>query len=138
MRAWRSRVRSVRRRAAVSDGACPRAQGPDGRPEFYRDVAVLAVPEARILEGFEFVIELPPPGPHSIERVVLYNTESDEPERYGPQHLFAKDFSVAVSTRGPWADAFREVVRGTLQPHADAQAFAVRTRAGPVSAVDDP
>jgi hypothetical protein len=96
---------------------------PDGRPAFYRDVAVLAVPEAKTLPGFEFIIELPPPGPHQIERVVLYNTESGEPDRYGPLHLFAKDFTVAASVRGPWADSFRDVVRDTLQPHTDAQEF---------------
>jgi hypothetical protein len=96
---------------------------PDGRPAFYRDVAVLAVPEAKTVPGFEFIIELPPPGPHLVERVVLYNTDSGEPDRFGPLHLFAKDFSVAASVRGPWADSFRDVVRGALKPHTEAQEF---------------
>jgi len=96
---------------------------PDGLPAYYQDVAVLAVPEPEPLAEYEFVFELAPPGPHVVDRVVLYNTPSEDAARYGKMHLFAKDFSVAVSATTPDAEAFKEVVRGTLKPAADAQEF---------------
>lgn len=98
-------------------------RGPDGLPVFYRDVAVLAVPRGKRLPGHEFLLELAPPGRHTIHRVVLYNTRSEDPDRYGPLHLFAKDFRVSASGTTTDADAFREVVVGSLQPHTRAQRF---------------
>jgi len=55
--------------------ALPKAapRGPDGRPAYARDVAVLAVPRPQRLSGHEFVFELAPPGTHTIDRIVLYN-----------------------------------------------------------------
>ena len=95
-----------------------------GRPAFVRNAAVLAVPNAKRLPGHEFVIELAPPGTHRIDRVVLYNTDSGDENRYGPMHLYAKDFTVSISTTTTEPDAFREVVRKQLEPHANAQSFA--------------
>ncbi len=96
----------------------------DGSPAFVRDVAVLAVPDAKRMAGHEFVFELAPPGVHTINRVVLYNTDSGDAQRYGPMHLYAKDFTVSVSTATTDPDAFQPIVRDRLEPHANAQSFA--------------
>ena len=95
----------------------------EGKPAYARDVAVLAIPKPRRLPGHEFLFELSPPGMHTIQRVVLFNTLSGNEKRYGKTHLFAKDFAVSVSTTTTEPDAFRRVLRGTLQPHAEAQEF---------------
>lgn len=103
----------------VSMPALPKRapKGPDGKPALVRDVAVLAIPAPKRLPGHEFVIELFPPGVQSIGRVVLYNTDA------GKEPLFAKDFTVAVSSTTTEPDAFREVLREQLEPHANAQSF---------------
>lgn len=102
-------------------GRAPR--GPDGKPAYVKDVAVLAIPSPQRLAGHEFIFELAPPGTHTIDRVVLYNTPSGDEKQYGPMHLFAKDFVVSVSTQGTEPDAFGELVRAGLEPNAEAQTF---------------
>ncbi len=98
-------------------------RGPDGKPAYLKDVAVLAVPSPKRLPGHEFVIELAPPGIHTIDRVILYNTESGDEEQYGAMHLFTKDFEVAVSTTTSEAEAFHTILKETLEPNANAQTF---------------
>ncbi len=97
--------------------------GADGRPIYYKDVAVLAMPQLKRLPGHEFLFEVTPPGEHTVDHVVLYNDQSDDPERRGPKHSFAKEFSVSVSATGTDADDFQEVVHGTLEPIAGPQRF---------------
>jgi len=99
----------------------PRAA--EGKPAYARDVAVLAIPKPKRLPGHEFVFELAPPGVHTIDRVALDNTPSDNEKRYGKTHLFARDFAVSVSATTPDPDAFQEVVRDALKPYAEAQTF---------------
>ncbi len=55
--------------------------------------------------------------------MVLYNTLSGDEKRYGPMHLFAKDFVVYAAADSPEPDSLRELVRGTLEPNTDAQTF---------------
>jgi len=98
-------------------------KGPDGLPLYYKDVAVLATPEAQRLAGHEFIFELAPPGIHRIDRAVLTNTPSGDEEQYGPMHLFTKDFAVLASTTNTDPEAFREITRTTLKPNAEAQTF---------------
>ncbi|NQT11741.1 MAG: hypothetical protein HQ582_03265 [Planctomycetes bacterium] len=95
----------------------------DGRPAYYSDVVVLAMPELERLPGHEFVFEVTAPGEHTVDHVVLHNTLSDNPKRYGKMHLFANEFSVSVSTTGTDADDFREVVHASLEPNTEAQRF---------------
>ncbi len=95
----------------------------DGKPAYYKDVAILAVPEVQRLAGHEFLFELAPPGVHSIDRVVLYNTLSGDEKRYGELHLFAKDFAVLTSASSTEVKAFKEIARGTLKPNIEAQPF---------------
>ncbi len=98
-------------------------KGPDGLPVFYKDVAVLAVPQQRRLPGHEFVFELTPPGTYTVDHVVLYNTQNDDPKIHAKTPLFAKDFSVSVSTAGTDPQSFKEIVRGALGPSVEAQRF---------------
>jgi hypothetical protein len=86
----------------------------NGRPEWYQEVALLAIPEPQRLPGHEFVFALDPPGLHDVQRVVLYNTLSEDA---------ARDFTVEVSATDARDDAFREVLRATLKRSAEAQEF---------------
>lgn len=95
----------------------------DGQPVFRRNVAVLAFPAARRLPGHDFVFQLDPPGRHTLAHAVLYNITSDDPKKHGEAHLFAKDFSLAVSTTDSADEAFHEVLQGSLRPTVDAQKF---------------
>ncbi|TWT81814.1 hypothetical protein CA13_32670 [Planctomycetes bacterium CA13] len=97
----------------------------DGKPLFLKNVAVLAVPIKKRLPGHDFIIRMDPPGIHTIHRAVLYNTLSDNPKRHGDQNLFAKDFSIAVSTTDPTSDAFHEVLSSSLAATTDAQSFTI-------------
>ncbi len=84
----------------------------DGKPAYLKNVAILAIPAPKRLAGHEFVFELAPPGTHTIDRVVLYNTLSGDEKRYGPMHLFAKDFVVYASADSAEPDSLQEIVRG--------------------------
>ena len=100
---------------------CPKR--PDGLPAFYRDVAVLAMPQLERLPGHEFLFEVSPPGEHTVDHVVLYNTPSEDPKRDGELHLFAKEFAVSISATGTDPEDFKEVVHASLAPSTDAQRF---------------
>ena len=95
----------------------------EGRPVFFQDIAALAIPETQRQPGYEFILRLPRDQVHRVDHLVLYNTESDNVTRYGPLHLFAKDFSVSVSVGEPSDKDFHEIVRATLAPHTRAQRF---------------
>ncbi|TKJ34998.1 MAG: hypothetical protein CEE38_16190 [Planctomycetes bacterium B3_Pla] len=96
---------------------------PEGKPAFLKNVAVLAIPEAKRQPAHEFIFKLPGTDTHSIDHVILYNAQSDNPKRYGKLHLFAKDFSVAVSTDSLEEQSFREIVRDRLKPNIKPQRF---------------
>lgn len=95
----------------------------DGAPVVQEPIAVLAVPAERCLPGHDFVFRLDPPGLRRLHYAVLCNTPSEDPGRFGPSHLFVKDFSIAVSTTEPREECFREVLRAALEPHARPQRF---------------
>jgi len=94
----------------------------EGQPAFIQDVAVLAVPGAKRQPAYEFIFRLPRDEIHEVDHVVLYNTESDN-AKHGKLHLFAKNFSVAVSVGEPRQKDFQEIVRARLEPHTFAQRF---------------
>jgi hypothetical protein len=96
---------------------------PDGKPAFIKNVAVLAVPEAGRQPAHEFIFKLPRTGIHRIDHVILYNAQSDNPKRYGKFHLFAKDFSVAVSIDSLEEQSFKEIIRDSLKPNTRPQRF---------------
>ncbi len=98
-------------------------RGDDGTPAFYRDIAVLAVPEAERLPGHEFIFRLPRGEIHHIDHVVLYNAQTDNVKKYGDLQLYAKDFAVAVSKTNHQRSAFRNVVSEALAPNTQSQCF---------------
>ncbi len=89
-----------------------------GRPLFYRDVALIGVREPEIRQGFEFVFELEKPVPQTVARVVLYNAENP-----ATGHRYSRRFEVAASHTTPDEDAFRTVLGASLEPHGQAQEF---------------
>lgn len=102
------------------DGALPFPAAPkdtpkdaNGRPIFFRDVAVLAIPDAARRSGWEFVYELPNGIPRDVERVTLYNTNANQ----------SKDFTVSVSQSGTDSTAFHDVASGALEEREGAQEF---------------
>ena len=102
------------------DGVLP---FPVSKEQFYREVAVLAIRNVKQVPGYEFVFELPEERRGDVDRVVLYNTNSEDPEKYGPNQLFVKDFSVSISATGIDEKSFKEVVRGSLEPREGPQEF---------------
>lgn len=92
----------------------------DGMPEWYREVALFAIPGAQRLPHHEFIFELDPAGVHTVRRVVLYN---------GAEAEATREFAVDVSMDATRDDSFREVFRGTLKPAAGPQEFAVKPAA---------
>ncbi len=95
----------------------------DGKPAFLKNVAILAIPEAKRQPAHEFIFKLPRTDIHRIDHVILYNAPSDNPKRYGKFHLFTKDFSVAVSTESPEEKSFTEILRDRLKPNTKPQRF---------------
>ncbi len=97
------------------------AQAPrdaQGRPLFYRDLALLAIRDPELLTGFEFLFELEEPLPRLVDRVVLYNVENR-----ATGHRYARRFVVAVSETSREEPAFREVLRASLEPRTGPQEF---------------
>ncbi len=98
-------------------------KGADGLPVYYKNVAVLAVPEACRLAGHEFLFELFPAGIHTIDRVVMYNSLSGDLKRRGKIDLFTRNFEVLGSTTDTDVSSFKNIIAGSLKPNTDAQAF---------------
>ena len=98
--------------------------GPDGKPVFWRDAAVLAIPSNLRGPGHDFVIQLEPAGEQELKEAVLDNgTPGGSPETAAMTP--ARAFSVAVSSGGTSDADFREVLRGELPAGAGAHRFAL-------------
>jgi hypothetical protein len=100
-------------------------KGADGKPAFWRDVAVLAARDARRSPGHDIVFRLDPEGVHNLREAVLDNGNpgtSDLTATMTP----AREFSVAVSTTGTREADFHEVIRATLVAKAGPQRFAFK------------
>lgn len=106
-------------------------QGADGKPAFWEDVAVLAIPEPQRVPGHDFVFELDPAGVHTLDRIVLHNVAAGEVaagERIDgdAEALPAKEFTVAVSMRPPGEGDFETILEDTLEAKAGPQRFDVQ------------
>lgn len=97
--------------------------GPDGRPAFWTDVAVLAIRNARRLPAHEFVFRLDPAGVHELASIVLDQGKPDAPGALAATMTPVREFSVAVSTGGTHESDFTEVLRGELKPGGGNQRF---------------
>jgi len=100
-------------------------KGPDGKPAFWQDVAVLAARNAKRLPGHEFVWALDPPGVHDLKEFVLDNGNPRAPANLAATMTPVREFTVSISTSGTDASDFREVVRASLPASAGPQHFAV-------------
>ncbi len=107
----------------TAEAAAPK--GPDGKPAFWTDVAVLALRSPQRRAGHEFVIQLDPPGVHALAEVVLDQGRPDAPPELAATMTPVRDFAVAVSTTGTREGDFTEVVRGSLPTSAEATRFAL-------------
>lgn len=98
-------------------------KGPDGRPAFWKDTAVLAVPSARRAAGHDFVFKLDVAGDSELSHVILdqgVTGGASPPVAMSP----VNEFSVAVSN-SPGDASFREVLRGALENRPGPQRFAL-------------
>lgn len=100
-------------------------KGSDGKPAFWRDIAVLAIRDAKRMPGHELVLRFEPNGVHDLREVVLDNGSSNPPAALAASMTPTKEFSVAVSSTGSNDEDFREVLRGTLSATAGPQKFAL-------------
>ena len=99
--------------------------GPDGRPAFWTDVAVLALRSPRRLPGHEFVLRLDPQGVHPITEVVLDQGRPNAAADLAATMTGVKEFAVAVSETGADDKDFKEVLRGSLAAPPGPQRFAL-------------
>ncbi len=99
--------------------------GPDGKPAFWTDVAVLALREPRRRAAHEFVLRLDPVGEHTVTAVALDPGKPDAPAALAGTLTPVRGFAVAVSTTGTRDEDFREVLRGELAPTPGPQRFAL-------------
>jgi hypothetical protein len=90
----------------------PRDQA--GHPRYYSEAALLAIPNRERLPAHEFVFELPSDAGLPMDHVILYNV----PDGFG-----ARDFSVSVSTTDAADSSFTQMLRESLEPHANPQRF---------------
>jgi hypothetical protein len=103
--------------------AAPR--GPDGRPAFWRDAAVLALHNVKRSPTHDFVFRLDcAPDEVLVEAVLDNGTPGDSEETATMSPV--REFSLAVSHDGLDDASFREVLRGTLPPGAPGAAGARR------------
>ncbi|RPI27691.1 MAG: hypothetical protein EHM61_07660, partial [Acidobacteria bacterium] len=98
-------------------------KGPDGKPAFWRDVAVLALRDACRQPGHEFVFKLDPDGVHDLREVVMDNGNPRAPSDLAATMTPARDFTVAISSTGPRESDFAEVMHGSLAPNSGPQKF---------------
>jgi hypothetical protein len=97
--------------------------GPDGRPAFWTDVAVLALRAPRRLAAHEFVLRLEPDGVHPLSAVVLDQGRPNAPAELAGTMTGVRDFRVRVSETGTRDSDFKEVLQGSLAAAAGPQRF---------------
>lgn len=100
-------------------------KGPDGKPAFWKDVAVLAVRDAKRSPGHELVLRLEPNRVHVLKEAVIDNGDAKAPADLAATMTPTKEFSLAVSTTGSREEDFKEVLRGTLDPGPGPKKFAL-------------
>lgn len=91
-----------------------------GRPKFYRDVAVLALPELQPRRSEFFVFRLRGTEKHVVDRAVFYQASArgvgeDKPVRP------VKEFAIWLSSTSDEPEAFRLICRGRLRPEPGPQ-----------------
>jgi hypothetical protein len=95
-----------------------------GRPLFYQDVALLALPEKQVRTTEHFIFQLRGTDVHIVDRVVLYQAgEASLPKGATPRPV--KDFALWLSETSDEPEAFRLALRATLTPEPGPQEFRI-------------
>jgi hypothetical protein len=97
--------------------------GPDGRPAFWTDIAVLALRAPRRLPAHEFVLRLDPPVDHPLAEVVIDQGRPGATAALAATMTPVREFTVAVSGAGASDKDFKEVLRSTLAAEPGPQRF---------------
>lgn len=97
----------------------------DGKPAFWRDVAVLAVRNPVRMPGHDFVIQLDPEGEHEVRELVLNNGVPDASAELAATMTPVRTFRVEVSTQGTRDADFRQVLEGKLPATSGAVRYSV-------------
>lgn len=105
----------------LASPAAPKGAG--GKPAFWRDIAVLAIRDAKRMPGHELVLRLEPNAVHELREVILDNGSPNAPAGLAATMTPTKEFSVAVSATGPRDEDFIEVLRGSLAASPSPQSF---------------
>lgn len=100
-------------------------KGPDGKPAFWRDIAILAVKAAKRSPGHELVLRLEPDRVHVLNEAILDNGDAKAPAALAATMTPTREFSLAVSSSGSRDEDFHEVLRGTLDSGPGAKHFAL-------------
>ncbi len=93
-----------------------------GRLSFYRDVAVLAMPDDPPRKKEFFVFRLLGTDLHLVDRTVFYQAPSRADQNDKPVRQ-VKEFAVWLSSTSDEPEAFQLVLRGTLRPEIGPQEF---------------
>lgn len=94
-----------------------------GKPAFRKVVKVMAIPADNRNPGYDFIYRIDPTLNHSLSHAILQNIASEKPDEYGPLQLFAKEFTIAVSTTSTRPADFREIFKGSLPANTEATKF---------------
>lgn len=97
--------------------------GPDGRPAFWTDVAVLALRAPRRLPAHDFILRLDPVGVHALATVVLDQGRPNAPAALAATLTPVREISVAVSETGTRDADFKEVLHTSLAATPGPQRF---------------
>jgi hypothetical protein len=99
------------------------AQAPrdaEGKPLFYRDVAVLAIPEKKLRASEEFVFQLQGTEVQLVDRAVFYQASaSTVPQGKIPRTV--REFALWISETSDEPEAFRLLIRGAISPEPQPQ-----------------
>lgn len=95
----------------------------DGKPAYWRDAAVIAVPSERRAAGHDFVFKLDAPGGRELTHVIFDQGTAGAGPPPVPMTP-VREFSLAIAN-SPEEPAFREVLRGALENRPGPQRFAL-------------
>lgn len=97
--------------------------GPDGRPAFWTEIAVLAVREPKRLPAHTFVFDLDRAGIHDVTRVEFEQGMPDAKPELAATMTPVKKFRLAISTASSDAADFTTLLEGELSAEPGPQVF---------------
>jgi alpha-L-rhamnosidase len=103
-------------------GSLAAPKGPDGKPAFWKDVATVAVPSARMV-GHEFILRLDPDRVNDLREAVFDNGTPDAEPSLAKTMTPARQIALGVSSSGTRGQDFQEVLRASLPAAAGPTRF---------------